>query len=45
MKPLEFLGSSRDDLLSMPAKVKHDLGVELMRVQLAGSRMTSSQCL
>lgn len=25
MKPLEFLGSSRDDLVSMPAKVKHDL--------------------
>lgn len=33
MKPLEFLGSSRDDLAAMPAGVRHDIGVELMRVQ------------
>lgn len=36
MKPLEFLGSSRDDLASMPKKVKHDLGVVLIRVQFGG---------
>ena len=36
MKPLEFLGSSRDDLAVMPAGVRHDMGVELMRVQLGG---------
>jgi phage-related protein len=34
MKPLEFLGSSRDDLVAMPAAVRHDIGVELMRVQM-----------
>jgi phage-related protein len=36
IKPLESLGSSRDDLVAMPAGVRHDLGVELMRVQLGG---------
>lgn len=36
MKPLEFLGSSRDDLIAMPAGVRHDIGVELMRVQFGG---------
>ncbi len=36
MKPLEFLGSSRDDLSAMPAGVRHDIGLELMRVQLGG---------
>jgi phage-related protein/predicted XRE-type DNA-binding protein len=36
MKPLEFLGSSRDDLAGMPAGVRHDIGLELMRVQLGG---------
>lgn len=36
MKPLEFLGSSRDDLAGMPAGVRHDMGVELMRVQFGG---------
>lgn len=36
MKPLEFLGSSRDDLAAMPADVRHDIGVELMRVQFGG---------
>ena len=36
MKPLEFLGSSRDDLAGMPAGVRHDIGVELMRVQFGG---------
>ncbi len=36
MKSLEFLGSSRDDLVAMPAGVRHDFGVELMRVQFGG---------
>lgn len=36
MKPLEFLGSSRDDLVAMPADVRHEIGVDLMRVQLGG---------
>lgn len=36
MKPLEFLGSSRDDLAAMPATVKHGIGMELMRVQFGG---------
>ena len=36
MKPLEFLGSSRDDLADMPKGVRHDIGVELMRVQFGG---------
>jgi phage-related protein len=33
MKWLEFLGSSRDDLCAMPDSVRHDIGLELMRVQ------------
>jgi phage-related protein len=36
MKPLEFLGSSRDDLCAMPGPVRHDIGLELMRVQFGG---------
>jgi len=36
MKLLEFLGSSRDDLSAMPAGVRHDIGMELMRVQFGG---------
>jgi phage-related protein len=36
MKPLEFLGSSRDDLCAMPNAVRHDIGFELMRVQFGG---------
>jgi phage-related protein len=36
MKPLEFLGSSRDDLVEMPAGVRHEIGVESMRVQFGG---------
>ncbi len=36
IKPLEFLGSSRDDLAAMPANVRHDIGVELMRIQFGG---------
>jgi len=36
IKPLEFLGSSRDDLAAMPANIRHDIGVELMRVQFGG---------
>jgi phage-related protein len=33
MKPLEFLGSSRDDLRAMPDAIRHSIGLELMRVQ------------
>ncbi len=36
LKPLEFLGTSRDDLAAMPAEVRHDIGLELMRVQFGG---------
>jgi phage-related protein len=36
MKPLEFLGSSRDDLAAMPAGIRHNIGLELMRVQFGG---------
>lgn len=36
MKPLEFLGSSRDDLAAMSVNVRHDIGLELMRVQFGG---------
>ena len=36
MKPLEFLGSSRDDLCAMPDSVKRGIGLELMRVQFGG---------
>jgi phage-related protein len=37
MKPVTFLGSSHDDLRAMPDTVRHDLGVELMRVQLGAA--------
>jgi len=37
LKPLTFLGSSRDDLREMPAAVRHAIGVELMIVQLGGT--------
>jgi phage-related protein len=40
MKPLEFLGSSRDDLCAMPDGVRHSIGLELMRVQY-GAEPTS----
>ncbi|MBS0456280.1 MAG: type II toxin-antitoxin system RelE/ParE family toxin [Proteobacteria bacterium] len=33
MKPLLFVDSSREDLIDMPAAVRHTLGMELMRVQ------------
>jgi phage-related protein len=33
-KPLEFLGSSRDDLRKFPAEVRRVIGAELLRVQL-----------
>lgn len=36
LKPLAFLGSSRDDLREFPALVRHELGVELMKVQFGG---------
>lgn len=37
LKPVTFLGSSRDDLRDMPESVRHALGVELMTVQLGGT--------
>jgi phage-related protein len=37
LKPLTFLGSSRDDLREMPETVRHAIGVELMIVQLGGT--------
>lgn len=36
LKPLEFLESSRDGLRAMPDSVRHDMGLELMRVQFGG---------
>lgn len=33
---LESLGSSRDDLVAMPERVRHDMGLDLMRVQYGG---------
>lgn len=36
MKPLEFLGSSLDDLREMPADARRALGIELMTVQYGG---------
>ena len=33
LKPLMFMGSSRNDLRSFPAAVKHAIGLELMRIQ------------
>ncbi len=36
LKPLEFLGSSRDDIANMPANVRRQIGLELMRVQFGG---------
>ncbi|MBS0591627.1 MAG: type II toxin-antitoxin system RelE/ParE family toxin [Proteobacteria bacterium] len=36
MKPLEFLGTSQADIRAMPATVRHQLGLELMRVQFGG---------
>ena len=36
LKPLVFLGSSRDDLRAMPDSVRHDIGRDLMRVQFGG---------
>ncbi len=40
MKPLEFLGSSLDDLCAMPDAVRHHIGLELMRVQFGGEPMS-----
>ena len=33
LKPLVFLGSSQDDLRGIPAPARHEIGLELMRVQ------------
>ena len=32
-KPLVFLGSSQDDMRKFPASVRHEVGLELMRIQ------------
>lgn len=37
IKPLKFLGSSKEDLLAMPESVRHAAGVELMVVQFGGA--------
>jgi phage-related protein len=37
LKPLVFLGSSRDDLRAMPDSARHDIGLELMRIQFGGT--------
>ncbi len=37
MKPLEFLGTSLDDMREMPASVRHAIGLDLMRVQYGGT--------
>ena len=37
LKPLKFLGSSKEDLLAMPEAVRHAMGVELMVVQFGGA--------
>ena len=37
LKPVTFLGSSRDDLREMTESVRHAIGVELMTVQLGGT--------
>jgi phage-related protein len=34
IKPLEFLGNSRDDLREFPIEVRRAIGAELLRVQL-----------
>lgn len=36
LKPITFLGTSKADLVGMPERVRHDIGVELMVVQLGG---------
>jgi phage-related protein len=30
MKPLEFLGSSRDDLAAIPTGIRHDIGLRMI---------------
>ena len=39
-KSLVFLGSSQDDMRKFPASVRHEVGLELMRIQF-GSMPTS----
>lgn len=36
MKPLQFIGTSLDDLRAMPADVRQAMGLELLRVQHGG---------
>jgi phage-related protein len=38
-KPLEFLGSSRDDLAAMPRGIRQQLGLELLRIQRGGKAL------
>lgn len=33
LKPMVFLGSSQDDMRKFPASVRHEVGLELMRIQ------------
>lgn len=37
MKPVSFVGSSRDDLREFPSDVRRMIGLELMRLQLGGT--------
>ena len=37
LKPVTFLGSSRDDLREMPEPVRRAIGIGLMTVQLGGT--------
>lgn len=41
MKPLTFLGSSRDDLREFPRDVRRELGEQLMRVQCGAEPLDS----
>lgn len=36
LKTLQFIGSSQDDLREFPPEVRHEIGLELMRVQFGG---------
>jgi phage-related protein len=38
MKPLEFLGSSRDDLVAMPAGIRHDIELGKARYRMIGGK-------
>lgn len=44
MKPLTFLGSSRDGLREFPREVRRDIGEQLMRIQ-CGAELTDSKSM